>query len=720
MNSFWKQTLSSLTLTAAIGFFGTNGMLMQKCFAQEADGSQEVDEATEATSALPAAEIAFNGPDPNAKGELESPYMHGATDAKSVAIDLVSLLSEEQRGLIVAGEKIPVTGTGIGSVVAIKNNAVQLANQVLSADILQDNRGEIIRFHIWIKGDEVAMTDNLWFDAPTLTFKMFDDNGNQVAYTTSVFKTRGSYPWHNYYVDLELPKSFTLTGKVASNSTGDQLLDLLGIGNNMKANEPGLYLTLSAYGNGTAYFGGLTYERISSKEHKNSSKWLDDAMASHAPNPQYDELPMQLFYGLDTKLPWRFLSGNKAFKSILTNNGLREYIQSVKNDWFQMQKGVAMLPYLYVTANTLNLTDGFEDGWLETLRDQLEMLQDPSTGFWTIDGDPNLFVTAELAKHCFSEKNIAHTDSESVATPWNAAGNAVSLRYAEKIVNSLLGARVSGTPAWNNYALQDSEIGGLQRDTKTELVATSNAVQLLACALNNLTDDVPEYELATNAIKDAYLYGIANFILRGEYLWRENNTAGIPAMSGEGMLELINASKVLEHRVNNELPVPELTCKRQESAGLGRATITWAKPERDLVAVRIYAAPDDVNPNYLNEKHLIGVLERSGNNPKYQDPLMLASRLVNAAKIRWGITPADVDATYVEEKLASVAQYLGGMKRLTAGIAGEKPVTMNVSSPIAFGFADGDEVGTIKIYAAGVNAYGEVTRCISLDAEDEE
>ena len=247
------------------------------------------------------------------------------------------------------------------------------------------------------------------------------------------------------------------------------------------------------------------------------------------------------------------------------------------------------------------------------------------------------------------------------------------------------------------------------------------AVVLLERAKESLSVEDKEYELAERAILNAYKYVVENFIIKDRYLWRENNTQAVPAPSPDGFFELLNATSVLEERINDELPLPTLSLTRTASANLEKASVTWPNPERGLVAVRIYAAPAEFNPALLTEKHLIGIIERPNTLPKNQDPLMLAINVAAAARLHWNTTPEEQGADYLAEKIANTALFLGGPKRLTAGIAGEKPVIMNVSSPMAFGFHEDElESVTIKVYAAGVNANGETTRRIPLDAEDEE
>ncbi len=735
MTPSWKSLFSTLLLAAGVTFFLGSSALVPSIQAQEGEevteevfeetdelGDEELAEGTEGSEeAVVTPEV--KGPDPDAKGAPATPYMHGSSDEKATFIGLSTLADKDQKDLLNADSTFPLEGENTG-VVVLSGKKARLGNSVLDAETIMENRGDVLRFHIWIKADGVTAKDHLWTQAPGVTLELFDDNGNPVASATGAFKTRGTYPWHNYYVDIEIPRNLSLTNTKRQAFKEDSLLAALGLGSQTESNQPGLYLTLSCLSaEGSASFAALSYERISARDRFPKKDILDDATATLAPNPEFDELPMLLYYGLDVKLPWRFLDGNKSFSGIRTVGGLKSYLAQAKNDWFHIQKGVAMLPYLFVTANTLKLTDGFEEGWLEALRQELEGAQDSVTGFWKVNGVPNLLGTSALARHCFSPVQPAHADAEVVPTPWNSCGPDATLKYGRQIIRALLEQQVGATGAWNSLAFQPEEVGKDIRGTRTELLPTTAAVCLLAQARDTLQPDETEYIQAEDAIQKAYEYALDTFVLRNQNLWRESNTQGSVAASPAGMLELINATRVLEHRVNADLPTPAVTCTRRSnsSSSFERAYVTWEKPEKGLVSVRIYAAPEEFNPALLSEKHLIGVIERPNASPKNQDPLMLAFRLATAARNAWGIAPRDLGADYLAGKFDQMAQYLGGTKNLTAGTAGEKSVTMNVSSPLAFGYTE-DEVESIpiKVYAVGVAANGEVTRCIPLDAEDEE
>lgn len=741
-SSSWKSFLASLTLATAVAFSLGDGLFVRSAYAQEeeevalsqeegqeeeaaweeesADQKEGDEESEEETEGAP---LEVKGPSPDAKGAPATPYMHGATDGKAIPLNLASFTSPEVLQSHVADQEVlPSLGVGTGAIFCLSQEEVMLEKSLLTPEEINDCRGQVLRFHVWLKGEEVAQEGNLWAEAPALRLELVDNNGNVVAIADSLFKTRGTFPWHNYYMDMDIPRNVFLSSSAVAEVKKDQLLDVLGLATETTVRQAGLYLTLFSRGTGKAYFGGLSYEKITRKEQALSPEALDDATATFSPNPPYDELPMLLYYGLDTRLPWRFLDGNESFGSLRTVAGLEAYLQMALKDWFHIQKGVAMLPYLYVTANTLKLSPGFEEGWLETLRGKLEAAQNPETGLWHVEGKPNLLASAALARGCFSPQGIHHNDAVPPKTPWNSMAPDGELKQGVQIIRSLLQERVAGA-AWNSFAFQSPELKKHFGENRTELLPTAAAVLLLAKARDTLPMEEKAYEEAEEAIQAAYAYAVENFVLRegNLYLWKESNTQAQPALSPVGMMQLLNAARTLEHRVNDLLPRPVVSCRRRHSAGLGKADVVWANPEKGLVAVRLYAAPADFNPAMLSEKHLIGVVERPRATPKNQDPLMLAYRLAEGARKYWGVTLADLEAEYLEEKFSTLASYVGGTKNLTAGTAGEKPVTMNVSSPLAFGYAEEEaETIPIKVYAVGVASNGEITPCIPLDADDEE
>ena len=220
---------------------------------------------------------------------VASEYMHNSKDDNANELNLAEIADSSQAELIVS-EALPENAKGTG-VLALTNQSVQLKNPVLSNNTVLENLGKILRFHIWIKAEDIK-TDNLWFGSPTVTFQLFDDNGNQLVNTSSLFKTRGTYPWHCYYVDVTLPTQIQLTGK-ATNALDDDLQALLESNDGLFGesvglmNKPGFYVTFSCFGSGTAWFGGLSYDVLTSAQVAVARKdWIDELSGTNAPNPE--------------------------------------------------------------------------------------------------------------------------------------------------------------------------------------------------------------------------------------------------------------------------------------------------------------------------------------------------------------------------------------------------------------------------------------------------
>lgn len=637
---------------------------------------------------------------------VASEYMHNSKDDNANELNLAEIADSSQAEFIVS-EALPENAKGKG-VLALTNQSVQLKNPVLSNNTVLENLGKILRFHIWIKAEDIK-TDNLWFGSPTVTFQLFDDNGNQLVNASSLFKTRGTYPWHCYYVDVKLPAQIQLTGK-ATNALDDDLQALLESNDGLfgesagSMNKPGLYVTFSSLGTGTAWFGGLSYDVLTAAQVAVARKdWMDELSGTNAPNPEYDELPMILYYGISADKPWKFLEE----QNLLTNQGLYNYLEANRNDWFHLQKGFAMLPYLYTTASTLQLCPEFESGWLETLRGELTSLQDPETGFWTVNGIPNLLATEAIASGCFSPMSQKRSDVSSVPTPWNSIGAKFTLPYAGAIIDTLLANRVVGTVGWNEFMLQPKEFGERTRDNSISLGATTAAVKLLLQAANALPAGEPRRTTALEAVKKAYEYVIATFVTSNPAgLWRESTTATDISATGAFLLDFLDAVPVLEHRVNPALPAPTVDVISEHDKGI---RVVWKNPPSELVAVRIYGTRANVKTLSLTEKNICCFIERRSDALRYEDPLVVARKIVDAARTEWKITPEDVGCNYLAGKVSQLP------KRLPMGKA-EKTINVDAPAMVLYTVADdsGDEDTSIVFYAVGVNAYGETTDYILL------
>lgn len=649
-----------------------------------------------------------------AGGVFASEYMHGAKDIYANPLNLADLADKDQAQFILAdGLTEDAKGQGM---LALSNQSVQLKKPVLPHGVVTDNLGKVIRFYIWIKAENVKAENNLWFDSPTVTFQLFDDYGNQLLNVSSLFKTRGTYPWHCYYIDVKLPRQIQLTGK-AANALSDDLQVLLAENDDLFGDSsssmihPGLYVSFSCYGSGTAWFGGLSYAVLKDAEVMDRSRWLDAQSGTSAPNPEYDELPVILYYGITADRPWNFLNGNQSFRSLLTNEGLREYLETNREDWFHLQKGVAMLPYIYSTAKTLKLCPDFEDGWLNILRGELVAMQDSVTGFWTVRGIPNLLVTEAIASNCFSPTSLRRADASSTPTPWHSVGENATLPHAREIIDTLLQNRVQDTGCWNEFMMQPPEFGSIVRENSTSLGATTAAVKLLVLAANTLPATDDHRLKALLAIRQAYDYVMGAFVFNtGNQigLWRET-TSATSGISGSGayLLDLLNAVPVLEHRVNPSLPAPKVNVVSQTEKGI---TVEWKELPPELMAVRIYCTRANVKTVTLTEKNICCFIERADAILRTEDPLVAARRIADAARATWGLTPEDAGCDYLADKLAMLP------KKLSIGRAGRQ-VKAEAPAAVLYTVTDDDsgEDTSIVYYAVGVNSYGETTDYILLE-----
>ena len=647
---------------------------------------------------------------------MSSDFMHGATDSGSTPVDLATVAGSKQGDRITQLEGLPGKNAAV-TAIAVSNESITFANPVIPSEKVVESAGKVLRFHVWIKGDGITAAGNLWFDAPTVEFNLYDDFGTTLAKASSLFKTRGTFPWHCYYVDIALPQHLAISGKPAT-VISDDLQAMLSVdadifdAADVNLKHPGLYLTLSCHSSeGTATFAGVSYEVLTAAQAADRTKWLDAESGTYAANPEYDELPAVLYFGLSGDQPWNFLKGNQAAPNLLTIEGLKKYIEDNGNDWFHLQKGIAMLPYLHLTASTLELAT-FEEGWLETLRSELAARQDADTGFWLANGVPNLFATEAIADNCFAPTSLKRADASPVPTPGQAAGPDAKLQFPEKIIDTLLACRVPATYGWNEFALQPSEFGGESRQNCVSLGATTAAMKLLAHAAACLDAADARREEAQKAIRQAYSYGLGTFLLPNRPgLWREDSTSAEPSSTGAFFLDFLNAAAALEHRVNPTLPKPNVEVLGETEKGI---RVIWKNAIRKLVAVRIYAAPANVKPQFLTEKNICCFLQHEEAIPfRDEDPLVAARKICDAAFTEWAITPAAVGCDYLASKVGVLP------KRLPIGKA-DKAFNAEPPAVVLYTVADnvGEEDTSIVFYAVGVNAYGECTDYIPLKAEE--
>ncbi len=643
-----------------------------------------------------------------------APFMHGQSNQEATGLnfiqaagqDLLAKLADSEEPGEFNGADVARPVLRIGGDSGMEK--ITLPNSIMAVDGILANSGKIIRVFVLVKGDGITAENGLWSGAPAVKLELFDAFGNCVATGESLFKTRGTFPWHAYYVDIAIPKNLQMTapkGKAGQESVvaDDGLGDLFG---NLLSDEEevtraaGLYMTLSCTGGGTAWFAMPSFQ---------SQGGLDGGTktavnGSFAPNDEYDELPMMLFYGLPTEAQnaYAFLKGNKAQKSLLSIKNMTDYVKANGTDWFHLQNGIANLPFLYHEASK---TVEFEDGWLDAFASALESLQDPETGFWLTNGQPDLMATAAVVNGCYAATCVPHKDI-TVDTPSRTMGEGHTLKYGDKIIQTLLAARVEGKPVWNAYAFKGAEVGGADGQTRGDLVATAAAVQLLARAAATLDEGSEAAVQADKAIAQAWKYALRHFLVTdGKGLWMDNDQTSATSALGRGFFELAEGARVLEDRVNTALPRPvvEGTVSMEDST---KISVRWPKPEKELVAVRVYYARRPApGVKFIDSRFMVGVIEKK-NVLWNEDPYVMLRKILQAARNQWGITPDKVGANYVHFKLVMLPA------KLPVALGGKGLLKASAPDNIA---AEAEDMG---FYAAGVNAYGEMTPVFSLTGEE--
>ena len=209
----------------------------------------------------------------------------------------------------------------------------------------------------------------------------------------------------------------------------------------------------------------------------------------------------------------------------------------------------------------------------------------------------------------------------------------------------------------------------------------------------------------------AYAYSMGTFLLPSRPgLWREDSISANPSDSGAFFLDLLNATSVLEHRVNPSLPAPNIEILSENEKGI---RVVWKDVPKNLNSVRIYAAPANVKPQLLTEKNICCFIEREDASLRNEDPLVATRKIADAARTERNLTPDSIGCDYLGSKVNALP------KRLPLGKA-EKPVNVEPPAVTLYTVADnaGEEDTSIVFYAVGVNTYGECTDYIPLQAAE--
>lgn len=651
-------------------------------------------------------------------------FMHGQTDIFTRIVPWQIVLASEQveglDGNITVDNKFKKSTLPSLRVAGGAN--VVPAKPIIGLEQLEKLRGRMIRVFIWIKGKDTGAGAALWHAAPTVSLHLKDANDKLVHEATGIFRTRGTFPWFCYYVDMPIYVALKTTPDVVATTTDDAAApaeeapaDNLGSFADLLKNDDGgngdpeqiddfqlalptgggLYINLNNPQSGTAWFADLSWKEINPRDTfanvMMKEQRVDPQTGSLAPNPDYDELPMHIFFGLSKNTPWNFLGGTVSLPNLSRNQQLEAYMEMVEGDWMHMLHAVPYLVYIYNTGRILKCSPAFEDGWSQRLLQRLQSLQDPRTGLWTVNDRPNLLVTRRIIENSFRTRNIQRSDRPEHLTPWLCVDNTpvpMAAQLCENILKvqrrDMGGAKLAG---WNIYAFQPDDLAAPGQDNRGDLCATDAAVNTLRLALPSLPPTQQK------EVQDA-IYGAWEFVMgrlvQPNGLWRQQD-GDVRVSHPRFFYSFIEATPWLEFRQNGDA-APTLSIDYITSNHL---RIGWPKPPSRYVAVRVYMAPGDLPQSDLREEHIVAIIQPNSSSLLAFDPLLAMQNIVKAGRERWGVTPESEDAQYTAEKLRLLSPKVQVVPR-------GKQADITIPAP-----EDGKAAN--KLYAAAITRYGEMT-----------
>ncbi len=676
-------------------------------------------------------------------------FMHGVTDLRGYPVPWQALGCTTPDFIIdpAAIITLPYKKSNLPAIVVEGGKSVAIPKTVVDAGTLFANRGNYIRIFVWIKAEDTGKEADLYSGCPGIDVSLVDGTGAVVATASPMFKTRGTFPWFCYHVDVKVPYSFANVQVEEKSSEAEETVEnteaaegteeaentqanddesaanaaisalakqFIGIKDDAdeaeeaKTMQPGLYVTLSNPASGKAWFSTLSWEKVKVDDtiFSESAKFraLDPVTGSYAPNPDYDELPMHLFFGLSADKKWKFLAGTKALKPLIYKENLSECLEMAKNDWMYMLHAVPYLYSLYTNGMLLKTMPDFDKGWDEAVLNFISGIQDSSTGLWGVNEVPNLFITDAILKNTYSAQAPAYLDWTPSPTPWKGSPK-LKLAYADNIIDSIVRVQTlrQGLPAaWNNCAFNPDLNKVTESAATCDMPATAAAASILRYAA--AIADEEAVVKAQLSLVQAWNYVMSNIIMRNG-LWKSGSSSTSLDFQAS-LFDFLDVTPWLSFRTSEAMPAPQAILALDEKLNL---TASWT-PEAPAVALRIFVADNDVKTEQLNETHLAAIIQLPARNYTAKEPLILLRELLATGAKKWGVSPVTSGNLYITHKLAGIPKDL---KIFT------KPNNNK------FKLKQGKRKQLI--HYATVNAFGEMSAIVTIpesvppmdDAEDE-
>ena len=652
-------------------------------------------------------------------------FMNGISDAKGYPVPWQALGIEDSA--LDADTVIDLSHkkSNLPSLMLKGGESLSPTTPVIAPEMIYSMRGQTLRFFVWIMAQDTGNGVDLWHGAPKVKLTLFDGSGNLSSSVGSVFKTRGTYPWFCYHIDMQIPYDYTIPAPAqaeagAENEAGaaennaeegdnaakgenaqndddasiDNIFSDMDSDEDTMAKNSGLFITIANPVSGKAWFSTLSWSRIKQNDYMlnptSREVWLDPQTGSYAPNPDYDELPMHFIFGLSKNSKWNYLHGTKAIPDMTRKANLEKFLANVEKDWLAMQYALPYLISVFNNGNLFKTIDGFEEGWETTLADAIQKLQDSQTGFWCVNGVPNLFVTEQILTNCFAKQPPVRKDWTPAEEPWKGL-EGLELNHSDAIISTIVdnAKPAKKGAAWNNCIFQTLLKDTPEGQADCDITATSAAATILRYAIPHASKD--KAEQAEEILKHAWDFTTEYMILVNG-LWK-NSSRDSGVTTPGFMFKFLDATDWMTFRPGEDMLPVQVKTKLSTS---GQMTLSWT-PEPPFVALRVFAAPLDVSIDKLNESNLFAIIQPKSTSLSGMDPILGLRFLANAAKKTWGITPRSNGANYLATKLARTPQKLQVFDK-----------TQNLKFKIP---ADKRK---LNVHVAAVTAYGEMSPVFTL------
>ena len=567
-------------------------------------------------------------------------FMHGITDDKAQPFGWASMLPAQNENLL-STVRIhnDVKDSGLHSICLEGGNEVSMARPFLSLSELSGRNGATLRLFVWMRGEDTGNGGSLWDCAPNVSIILRDGNGKDLARSDSQFRTRGSFPWFCYHLEIALPNDL---------STDDSLLG-------------GLYIRLANPTSGKAWFCTPSWEFLSIAEAEAAAgkpldSWADPKRGTFAPNPDYDEMPMNFFFGLPNAsgVRWDFLQGNMQAHSISLSYDVEKYVERFAGDWFHLTQAMPYLLSLQAIGVQTGRIQNLQADWTQRFVAKLAECQNPQTGLWETDGYGNLFATYLIVANCFSPAERQWPNEKLRETPWLAV-NGKTVPNAEALVNSILAAQNSKNgvlAGWNKYAFRGQDLIEASRDAVAfDIDSSAAAVAILMQCHSQLSPKLQAK--VSDAVKAAYLFAIGN-LMDASWHWYTNELRRERTTSPM-LFKFLESTQALDTKVNaSAITLPDVAI--DFNGNMLKATIAAMK--KDVASIRIYAVAENKSEASINDNNLMAVINNPAQLSADHDPLMV----VNQTCIAWEQNPltkhisaADAGAPILEDKMDALA-----------------------------------------------------------------